>query len=316
MLLLFLVLLLSACGKKREIDPEEVGVPNVTPREQILYREARSTIERWLRIFESETESIEAYALLTYRSRMALKQMGVASKEQFPAWFAKQRVDNRIPFAYRISRLDILDIDFRDTNRAVITASFLIALRDEERETIGSFFLLREHGKWKIPFADQPDFIRAWWQLDKGLSFKVKEEGLENVVSKTLDISFLAPIAWDKVDNATFTVPSVSGQQRGIELSYLDPTTVMRDVLVRIYSQPAPIPDTTQAHFHFIDVADASLTEESAYQGKLYRYLKPGGREVLFIFAGTRLGSVPFQQYAQTIKSILESLQPSSTLSF
>ncbi len=164
LLLIPALLLLPACGGERKVSDAEKGVPNMVPNDLLLYREARTTFKEWMSVFTPSATRGPAFSLLSAKSVRTLKSYGVKSTAGFQRWFDKKADAGKHPFAYNFSRLDIIDIDVTDSNRAVITATFLVQSHDSQLESVGSFFLVRENGSWKVPFAESGEYERLWWQ--------------------------------------------------------------------------------------------------------------------------------------------------------
>lgn len=312
--LLVCVLSLPGCGGKREIPPEETGQPNTLPPEQILYRQARDTFQKWLTEFGSDDRTADLYPLLTYRSRAILRKSGIASAARFNTWFTDLRARDMTPFNYRFERPDILDIDIRDTGRAVITATFVLHVFGKEFESVGSFFLIREQGAWKVPFAESGEWQRSWWQQDRGFGTRVREEGLTRYTSRSLGIEIEYPIAWDVAENAP-RAPGAGSQPTGVELKYLNPGTMRTEARVSISAAPiagneamiAGIDTSAISGFQVVRKEDATATNETLFTGKTYWIYDRKNSRFLVAFAGVDQEITPYSTFASILSSIIAS---------
>ena len=305
------MLLIASCGKKRNIAPEEIGTPNTMPYEQILFREARATLTAWLKVFSGETPVGVAYDMLTQRSRQRLKDLGVASKKDFETWFQTNRHDARPPFYYRFSRVDILDTDIRDTMRSIVTATMLVDVQSQKIESIGSFILVREHGSWKIPFAESGEWLRSWWEQERAFGSRLKDDGFTDHVSAPLSLEILYPVSWDVSESGAFKVPNEAQAQHGIELSYLNPSTLHKEAIIRIWTKPhesAAITDSVQTGLVFIEKYEATITDATSTAGRIYVYDDPRNSRHVYLYAGVNTAETTFANYSSAITKILESL--------
>lgn len=310
--LLAVLCLLAACGRTREIPPEETGTPNVMPKEQILYREAQQTFHAWMKQFGQPSGAAPLYDYLTLHSRRKLAEQGAGTRDAFAAWFENQRGLARSPFFYTFSRVDILDIDLRDTAHALLTASVVVEVPSQKLESVGTFTLLREAGAWKIPFAESGDFERSWWQQDRKFTALFRDEGLAHFDSRGLGIELLYPVTWDIDDNQRFRVPGESAPQTGIELSYLNPATNEKEAFIRIWVGPAPppgeaAPDSSGA-IRLLRKEDAQLAEAARATGTIFHLFDPrNGREIR-AWGAVLEASGPFARFAAIIARIIESI--------
>jgi hypothetical protein len=304
--------LCAACGRTRDIPPEETGTPNVMPREQILYREAQQTFQTWMKHFGQPSGAAPLYDLLTLHSRRKLAEQGAATRDAFATWFENQRGLARAPFFYTFTRIDILDIDVRDTAHALVTASVIVEAPSQKLESVGTFTLLREAGAWKIPFAESGDFERSWWQQDRKFSTLFRDEGLAHFTSRGLGVELLYPVTWDIDDNQRFRVPGESAVQTGVVLSYLNPATNEKEAFIRIWVGPAlPQEDAVADSSAFIRVLrkeDAQLVETTRASGTLFVLTDQKNARQLRAWGAVTDAAGPFSRYAAIIARIIESI--------
>jgi hypothetical protein len=327
---LFLLLLLS-CGKEEKpIPTEETGEPNVVPVEMQMYREARSVFRTWVQLFQRPREAEPAYPLLSGSSRRKLSSMGITDADAFAQWVERETGSGRTPFSYEFSRFDILDIDVRDTNRAIVTASFLVHANQNTFESVSSFFLLREKGNWKVPFAEASNFETSWWQKEKNFFSRLREEGMTDFASDSLGLSFVYPMTWDISSGIPLAFPQ-RGTQRGIELRYIDPSSQVASAVIRIavvpegtgkseQSQPAPPPHPSSAGstdsptsegeegLLLIETKAVQLEQPQPMRGTMYVYADPVSRQHILFLTLSDENITEVARYAQTFNTIRKSL--------
>ena len=252
------------------------------------------------------------YDCLTLQSRRKLAEQGVGTREAFVAWFENQRGLARAPFFYTFSRIDVLDIDVRDTVRALLTASVVVEVPSQKLESVGTFTLLREAGSWKIPFAESGDFERSWWQQDRKFTALFRDEGLAHFDSRGLGIELLYPVTWDIDDNQRFRVPGESALQTGVELSYLNPATNEKEAFIRIWIGPAlppeeSVPDSSGA-IRLLRKEDAQLAEASRAMGAIYILSDTRNARHIRAWGAVIEASGPFDRFSAIIARIIESI--------
>jgi hypothetical protein len=304
----------GGCGSKRDIAAEERGTPNTMPKDQILYREAQQTFSQWMKDFGAQGKTAGLYPLLSVLSVKKLRTMGVTSGESFAAWFETQRAQARAPFFYSFSRIDILDIDVRDTAHAVVTASIVVEVPSKQLESLGSFFLVRERGAWKVPFGESGDFDRSWWQQERKFTSLVRDEGLSHFSSASVNVAFLYPVTWDVDDARSFRVPGEAAAQTGVELGYLNPSTNEKEVSLRIWSAPVlpseslPISDTSGADVQVIKKEDAHGAETAHTGGTLFTLFDRRNGRLIRVYGAVLESAGGYARYAAIIARIVESL--------
>ena len=304
----------GGCGSKRDIAAEELGTPNTMPKDQILYREAQQTFSRWMKDFGTQGRTAELYPLLSVLSVKKLRAMGVTSGTSFAAWFETQRAQARAPFFYSFSRIDILDIDVRDTAHAIVTASIVVEVPAKQLESVGSFFLVRERGAWKVPFGESGDFDRSWWQQERKFTSLVRDEGLSHFSSARVNVAFLYPVTWDVDDARSFRVPGESSAQTGVELGYLNPSTNEKEVSLRIWSAPVlpseslPIADTSGADVQVIKKEEAHSPDAAHAAGTLFTLFDRRNGRLIRVYGAVLESAGGYARYAAIIARIVESL--------
>ena len=316
-LLPLLLLLQFGCGHgERKIADEERGTPTTVPFEQQLFREARDVFQSWTESFGPSSKLVDNYNLLSWKSRSILKSQGVKTGSDFAAWFESRRSTGKIPFAYSFSRFDLLDIDVTDSTRAIITATFLVDVHQAQVESVGSFYLKREKGRWVVPFAESGDFIASWWQKEKNFARVLQEKGFSSLYSSRMGIELDYPTTWDAAEQPDIAIPSMSGKHPGIELSYLNPSTLERQALIRIISRPAQadsISRDSTAGFKIISEENRSPSPEYRHPGKITRLLDAQGKREIIVFYAVEDSGSAFSQYQSTFNSIIRSLTPTTS---
>ncbi len=307
-----LVLAVAGCGGKREIHPDEVGTPTTIPRDLVIYREARDVFTRWMAALAPGADLSAAYALVSDRTRSLLAASGVRSGAQFAAWFQRNRDVDMAPFRYRFSRVDVIDIDTRDTARAVITATFVVETNAARIESIGSFVLLRQRDAWRVPFGDA-GWERGWWQQEQGFGRRLRDEGMSALASRALGMQVLYPVTWDAVDATTFRVPDDGASHAGVEMSYLNPATMQKEATVRIWRSTERLAaDTTAAPDSLVidEPVEAVLAEQAPLRGERWRIVVPRSGIVLHAFGAVQESQGNYSTFRATIRQIIRSLTP------
>ncbi|MDH7515748.1 MAG: hypothetical protein QHI48_07740 [Bacteroidota bacterium] len=306
------ILSLTGCGKQRETPPEERGEPNVLPPEFQLFREARETIIQWLERFGEDRESENLYALLSDRARADLRSIGIPNGPEFKRWFHEQAARGEAPFYYRFSRIDVLDVDMPDTARATLTVGFIVNVGGDNLESVGTFFLVRERGKWKVPFGQGKQWVRSWWEQDRSFTRRVIDRDFNPFVSRTLDIELQYPVTWDAHDGVTFRVPVGTGERKGCEFVYKDPVSEQRELIVRIWdeaalpSSPSESPDSTD--LTLVREENATLTDSQVFHGVHHVFRDRRGDRYIHFFGGVNESLSHFDSYRSVISSVLRSL--------
>ncbi|MCB2204359.1 hypothetical protein KQI65_06375 [bacterium] len=318
LLLVLLLLPFAGCGKgDKAIPKEETGEPNAISPELQLYKDARSTFRDWVTLFQRPRETAGPFRDLSAVSRRRLAARGVKNAKEFADWMQREEDRGRAPFIYEFSRFDILDIDVRDSSKAVITASFLVHRHQNTFESVSSFFLVRENGTWRVPFAESGNFETSWWQKEKNFLSRLREEGMAHYVEDDIGLSFAYPMTWDINDHVSVGFPG-EGTHEGYELQYIDPTTLTPAAIVRI---AVLTPDGTMITDTLSGSAEADSSrglimesrrvvqpEQASPMAGTLQVLRSAedGRRVLFytLFAGEGESS----RFDQTFKSIRQSI--------
>jgi hypothetical protein len=307
-----IALAVAGCGGKREIHPDEVGTPTTIPRDLVMYREARDVFTRWMAALAPGADLSAAYALVSDRTRSQLAAAGVRSGAQFAAWFQRNRDMDMTPFRYRFSRVDVIDIDTRDTLRALITATFVVETQASRIESIGSFILLRQRDAWRVPFGDS-GWERGWWQQEHGFGRRLRDEGMSALMSRSLGMQVLYPVTWDAVDATSFRVPDDGASHAGVEMSYLNPATMQKEATVRIWRSTVRLPaDTTAASDSLVieEPVEAVLAEQAPLRGERWRIVVPRSGIVLHAFGAVQESQGSYSTFRATIRQIIHSLNP------
>jgi hypothetical protein len=319
LILLVCAVLLGAgtigCGGKRDVKPDDLDIPTTLPREQILYRQARASFEQWIALFQDNNNPNAAYPNLSWKSRQALKAQNVTDPTSFGTWFDNLKQSGRVPFIYTFSRLDILEIDLKDTNRAVLTATFVVEVKGESFESVGIFFLRREHDSWRIPFAERSDYIRGWWQKEQNFDVSVKEAGLSAFAAGALGVEFKYPVAWDVSETASFKMPYVAEGLRGLELTYVNPANMQTETVIRVAELPTSmidpqlLMDTSITSLKPLRQESSGVASEPLLEGKIYWLYNPDRERVLAIYAAVDTTVTSFTEYAQSIDELVRSIK-------
>lgn len=310
------VAVLVACGgEEKEIPKEERGEPNVLPEEIILYREAREAFREWVQIFDPDRRFEAAYTRLSKTSRSKLKQEGVSNPASFEKWFAERSNADLAPFNYTFSRFDILDIEILDSTMALLTGTFLVDVRGSTFESVGTFRLRRQGGRWVVPFMESGDFESSWWQKERQFSSRVREEGSSTYTAQAIGLSLRYPITWDIGGRSTVLVPSYGSSLPGFELTYVDPSSLLPQALLRIGILHTPVSDSllalaskTEASSPVIVRQEAiTLTEQAQMTGKTYLLADALNNRHIVVLAVVDEKS-SFQFFSQTFESIISSI--------
>jgi hypothetical protein len=314
-LLLSLILLLLSCGEeKKQIPKEESGEPNTVPVELQQYREARSVFRSWVKLFHRPREADAAYSLLSSASIRRLSRAGVRSADDFGSWIASQEAGGRAPFIYEFSRFDILDIDVRDSTRAVITASFLVHRHQNTFESVSSFFLKRENGSWKVPFAESGNYESSWWQKEKNFLARLREEGMATFQSDSLGITFSYPMTWDIASAVPIDINALPALH-GIELQYIDPASMQPAAIVRIATLPPVAPSSpdssalpdSSAMLSVLSTVPVATEHPLPMQGTLQMLsASPDGSRIAFL--ALVADDAAFARFRQTFQTIRKSI--------
>jgi hypothetical protein len=244
----------------------------------------------------------------------------VTSPETFRSWFDEQSDAGRTPFSYSFSRFDVLDIELRDSNQALITATFLVHLHQSSFESVGTFTLRREGGAWVVPFAESGNFESSWWQKEKQFAMRISEEGLSRIASDSLSLSMKYPIAWDVVSLQRANMPMQAGPLPGMALQYIDPTSLTPVAFVRIAQLPTSLPDSLRAHPDSISHAalrflrSEQITNDNGVpvQGELRWIADPAHNRILLFYSGVDLSQVSYDSFSQTFAAIRKSIMTSN----
>lgn len=312
---LLLILPFLSCGDgNKQIPKEESGEPNTVPVELQQYREARNVFRSWVKLFQRPREVDVPFTLLSAASIRRLSRAGVRSADDFGNWIASQEAGGRAPFIYEFSRFDILDIDVRDSARAVVTASFLVHRHQNTFESVSSFFLTRENGGWKVPFAESGNYESSWWQKEKNFLTRLRDEGMATFQSDSLGITFNYPMTWDIASGVPVEIKTLPAQ-RGIEMQYIDPASLQPAAIVRIAMLPPTTPSppdsgiTRDSSVALSVLSDVPVTTEHPYrmQGTLQMLsASPDGSRIAFL--ALVADDAAFARFRQTFQTIRKSI--------
>ncbi|MCZ7555653.1 MAG: hypothetical protein M5R41_04530 [Bacteroidia bacterium] len=314
-----LALVATGCGNnEKEIPKEERGEPNVLPEEIVLYREARDAFREWVRVFDAQRSFQSAFGLLSRVSRSRLREEGVNDAAGFERWFVERANAGVPPFSYTFSRFDIIDIEMRDSSEALLTGTFIVQVHSTTFESVGTFRLRRQGGRWVVPFAESGDFEASWWQKERQFSTRVREEGTSTYTAQKLGLSVRYPITWDVSTRGTLGIPGHGSAGAGIELTYIDPTTLLPQAIMRIATLPVPVPDSVFALSGNGGSTDpvvlrrenATVTEGGTLSGKLTILADVLNNRQIAVLAVVDENS-SFQFFGQTFESILSSIATS-----
>lgn len=314
-----LMLVASGCGNdEKEIPKEERGEPNVLPEEIVLYREARDVFREWTQVFDAQRSFQSAFGLLSRASRSRLREEGVSDAAGFERWFMERANAGMPPFSYTFSRFDIIDIEMRDSSEALLTGTFIVQVHSSTFESVGTFRLRRQGGRWVVPFAESGDFESSWWQKERQFSTRVREEGTSTYTAQKLGLSVRYPITWDVSTRSTLGIPGHGSAGAGIELTYIDPTTLLPQAIMRIATLPVAVPDSVLAVSGNGGSTDpvvlrrenATVTEGGTLSGKLMILADVVNNRQIAVLAVVDENS-SFQFFGQTFESILSSIATS-----
>lgn len=311
--------LLTACGSgERDIPKEETGEPNTLPAEVILYRDARDTFLRWTEVFSPQPALAQAFPLLSGASKRQLRAQGITDAQSFADWFLLQASAQRAPFHYTFSRFDILDIDVQDTTRAIITATFLVHLNQKSFESVGSFILRRERGRWTVPFVQENNYESGWWEKEKNFAMRISEEGLARLTSTRMSLSMRYPVAWDIVSRDRARIPTHQSPLPGMEIQYIDPATLSPIAFARIAILPGPLPDSLRvlsdstAPLRLLRNERITSDQGKAVDGELRLLADPSQDRFLLFYSGVDAAVAEYDRFAETFAAMRKSLAPTS----
>ncbi|GEM_PF-1270767 len=312
---LLLLMLLTACGEREKVIPrEETGEPNTVPEEIQRYREARDVFRTWVQLFHRPRDAKNAYPLLTAESRRRLAARGIRNAEDFAGWVETREQKNIAPFTYEFSRFDILDIDVRDTSRALITATFIVHVRQSTFESVSSFILERERGAWRVPFAESGNFESSWWQKEKNFLSRMRIEGMTEFTADSLGVTVFYPRTWDLSTGSRLTFPEHAPLQ-GIELRYIDPSTLSASALIRIAPLPPAATDsitaadsTARTPLEVLQSEEVSFEDTIPMRARQTILRDPvSGRRLLFL-TGVAEGDQDMKRFAETFRAVRNSI--------
>jgi hypothetical protein len=313
------MMLLASCGNEdRGVPKEESGEPNTLPAEVVLYREARETFLRWADAFSPTPDLEHAFPLLNAASRRRLREQGVTDARSFADWFLRQASAQRPPFHYTFSRFDLLDIDMQDTNRAVITATFLVHIHQSSFESVGSFILRRERGRWTVPFVSGNSYESGWWEKEKNFAMRLTEEGLARLTSSRLSLSMRYPVAWDIVSRDRARIPTQQNALPGMEIQYIDPATLSPIAFARIAILPGPLPDSLRvppdstAPLRLLRSERITNDLGTAVDGELRVLADPSQDRFLLFYSGVDAAVAEYARFAETFAAMRKSLASTS----
>lgn len=304
---------LFSCGGKRQVEPDDLDIPTTLPPEQILYREAKETFERWTTLFQDAADPAGFYTMLTWKSRENLKAQGVVDPSTFAAWFDGQRTAGKEPFVYSFSRIDVLEIDLKDTTRAQMTVTFVVTVEGQQFESSGLFTLNRERGSWKVPFADRGDYIRGWWQKEDNFDVTVREAGISSYASDLLGVEFKYPVAWDINKRTPVKIPFVHEATEGVLLSYQNPSSQKLETIVRIAELPEWMVEqqlVADTSIHRLKPLREELTvsiTEPNLMGKMFWLYNPARKRIIAIFGAVDTTVTRYDNYAESINDLVRS---------
>jgi hypothetical protein len=309
------------CGKDDgSVPKEETGEPNTLPSEVLHFREARDTFLKWTEAFAPDRNLTQAYALLNASSRKALRQQGVVDAGGFESWFEQQTAANRTPFSYTFSRFDILDIDLQDSTRAIVTATFLVHLHQSTFESVGSFILRRERGRWVIPFVQGSSFEAGWWEKEKQFAMRMSEEGMTRFTSTGLSLSLKYPVAWDVLSKDAARIPTQASVLKGVALQYIDPASLTPVAFARVAILPGPLPDSLQvsgdssftAQLRFLRSEKVTNDNGLPVEGEVRWIADPSLNRYILFYSAVDVSLVSYDRFVETFAIIRKSLLPST----
>lgn len=311
----------NGCGKDDgSVPKEETGEPNTLPVEVLHYREARDTFLKWTEAFAPDRNLTQAYTLLSASSRKVLRQQGVADAGGFAAWFEQQAATNKTPFSYTFSRFDVLDIDLQDSTRAIITATFLVHLHQSTFESVGSFILRRERGRWVIPFVQGSSFEAGWWEKEKQFAMRMSEEGMTRFSSAGLSLSLKYPVAWDVLSKDAARIPTQAFILKGMALQYIDPASLTPVAFARVGILPGPLPDSLQvpadssstAQLRFLRSEKVTSDNGLPVEGEVRWIADPSQNRYILFYSAVDASLASYDRFVETFAIIRKSLIPST----
>lgn len=311
----------NGCGKDDgSVPKEETGEPNILPAEVLLFREARDTFLKWTEAFAPERNLTQAYALLSASSRKLLREQGVGDAAGFASWFEQQAASNRTPFSYTFSRFDVLDIDLQDSTRAIITATFLVHLHQSTFESVGSFILRRERGRWVIPFMQSGSFEAGWWEKEKQFAMRMSEEGMTRFSSSALSLSLKYPVAWDVLSKDAARIPTQASVLKGVALQYIDPASLAPVAFARVGILPGPLPDSLRVHpdsaataqLRFLRSEKVSSDNGLPVEGEVRWIADPSQNRYILFYSAVDASVASYDRFVETFAIIRKSLLPST----
>jgi hypothetical protein len=316
---LLAVFTVAGCSsEEKEIPREERGEPNVLPEEIIHYREAREAFREWTKLFDAQRSFQPAFGLLSRASRSRLRQEGVNDAAAFERWFMERANAGMPPFSYTFSRFDIIDIEMRDSTEALLTGTFIVQVHSTTFESVGTFRLRRQGGRWVVPFTESGDYESSWWQKERQFTTRVREEGSSTYTAQKLGLSVRYPITWDVATRSSLGIPGYGGTGGGIELTYIDPTTLLPQAIMRIAALPTAVPDSVLTASGGGEAPDpvvlrrenTTVTEGGTMSGKLTILADLVNNRQIAVLAVVDENS-SFQFFGQTFESILSSIATS-----
>lgn len=312
----FFLLPLAGCGgEEKPIPKEERGEPNILPEEIVLYREAREVFRDWVRLFDDDRSYSEPFRRLSRASRSSLRAQGVNNAEDFANWFRSRLDAGLTPFAYTFTRFDVLDIEMRDSSSALLTATFLVRFHDATFESVGTFRLRREGGAWVVPFTESGDFEGSWWQKERQFTSRIREEGSSTFSSDNLGLSFRYPIGWDVGRETPQAIPGQSATLPGVELSYVDPSSLQTQVLVRVAVFTTTLPDSIAAQtsdpantsVRVLRREEATVAAGAAMHGRTFWLADAANSRYILVTAAVGAGA-EYRMFSQTIEALVSSI--------
>lgn len=316
-LLLAVIVLLASCGDEERVIPkEETGEPTTLPVEALHYREARDVFTNWVRIFAPDRDPSAQYQLLSAASQRSLRAQGVTDATSFSNWFLQQRQAGTAPFSYSLSRFDVLDIALQDSTRALLTASFLVHRHQSSFESIGTFSLKRENGRWVVPFAERGNYETGWWEKEHGFAMRLQQEGLLRLASDSLSLELHYPVAWDIVSGSRTTIPPNTAPLPGIEMHYIDPTVLSPVAFVRIAVHSEVLPDSLSADslsqedagLRFLQTEHVKYGDGSSLEGEVHKIADVKHNRILLFYTAVDNAHSSFEQFAETFAAMRKSL--------
>ncbi|MBN1446432.1 MAG: hypothetical protein JXA28_00775 [Bacteroidetes bacterium] len=305
----------AGCGEREKVIPkEESGEPNTVPVEIQQYREARDVFRAWVQLFQRPRNATVAFPLITATGKKRLASIGVTDPATFAGWIDRKEAEQLAPFIYEFSRFDIMDIDVRDSMRAIITATFLVHVQQRTFESVSSFILKRERGSWRVPFAESGDFESSWWQKEKNFLTRMVQEGMTDFTSDSLGITLSYPRTWDVNSGVILSFPH-HPVQRGIELRYVDPSTLSTAALIRVAPLPVIGSDTTatadtlgSARVRILDSEQIQFVDPQPMRGTQSILFDPAtGRRLLYLSVVDEQRE-DYQHFAETFRAVQQSI--------